>query len=225
MIKVIIGQTTIVSLGDGEICALSANWGFDPGKQDAFCLNSWLPNPQYMVYKQQQTLSITLYAPGPTHSVAPSESCDAPGTIAASVAPGYCDGAGATIGGDWMVTSYNYSKESKDQPAQESWSLIKYTGITGYLSTEAAERAVEPSVVLRGIAQGQTTNEIITGIKFNGSAFATSNNGSVSAGAIGKETTMEHGIVSEVGGGSSTATDQGTGSASIPLNPIYQDIS
>jgi len=224
-IQVIIGQATNVSL-DGTVCAISANWGFEPGKQDAFCLGSWTPSTEHMIFKPQQTLSITLYAPGPTHSVIPSNSCDMSDTIAASVSPATCNGVIEGLSGDWMVTSYNYSKEAKDQPAQESWSLIKYIGASAYLSGQAASRAVEPSTILRGISQGQTTDTAVTGIIFDSAgAYATSVNGSVSAGAIGKSTTMQHGVVESIGGGSSSVSVQGTGSASIPLNPIYSDIT
>ncbi len=223
-IQVIIGQTTIVSFGAAS-CVISANWGFEPGKQDAFCLGSWLPSEEHMVFKPQQTLSITLYAPGPSVNVQPSSSCDMADSVSASVSPGLCDGNVSGIDGNWMVTSYNYSKEAKDQPAQESWSLIKYMGASAYLTGTAAQRAIEPGTVLRGISQGTCTDEAITGINFGaGGSYATSVNGSVSAGAIGKQTTMQHGVVSSVGGGSSSVNAQGTGSASIPLNPIYQDI-
>jgi len=223
-IQVVIGQSTIVDFGSA--CVISANWAFEPGKQDAFCLGSWVPSEDHMIFKPQQTLSVTLYAPGPSHNVEPSDSCDMTDTIDASVSPGLCNGTSAPITGPWMVTSYNYSKESKDQPAQESWSLIKYIGASAFLTGNAALRAVEPGTVLRGIAQGQCTDEGVTGITFGtGGAYATSVNGSVSAGAIGKQTTMQHGVVGSIGGGSSDKNATGTGSTSIPLNPIYQDVS
>jgi len=221
--KIVIGSSTTVSLdGASTYCALSANWGFEPGKQDAFCLGSFAPSKKHMVFKPQQTLSLTIYAPGPQKDVSPSETCDMADAMEASVTARTCDDSDIIISGDWLITSYNYSKETLDVPAQESWSLIKYIGAKAFLEGEAAARAVEPTTVLRGITQGQCTDQTVTGIGFQDSiGYATSETGSVSAGGIGKSTATQHGVVVTVGGGSSEPTDQGTGSASIPLNPMY----
>ncbi len=224
---VIIGNATQVSLNSTTShCVLSVNWGFEPGRQDAFCLNEWVPSNTHTLYKPQETMSVTLYAPGPNAlSVAASTSCTDVVGIQASVSPGSCNSTVAGLsGGNWLVTSYSYTKESKDQPGQESWSLVRYKGASSNLTGQAKTNAVEPSAVLRGAATGQCTDESITGIDFQ-AEYASAYSGNVSANAIGKATTMIHGIVSNVGGGSSDVSKYGTGSASIPLNPIYMSIT
>ena len=77
---------------------------------------------------------------------------------------------------------------------------------------------VEPTYVLRGIAEGQATDN--AGIIFSGTTVSTQT-GSVSAGGFGRADTLEVGVVSRVGGGSSSSGDTGQGSASIPYTPLY----
>jgi len=218
---VVIGSNTTVEFASGA-CVLSASWGFEPGRQDAFCLGSWTPSLEHLVYKPQQTLNISLYAPGPGYDVLPTTECADANTITASVSPASCDAGLTDIEGEWHVTSYSYSKESKDTPAQESWSLTKWKDVPG-LTGDAATRQVEPTWVMRGITQGQSTYpESNTGIEFEvDGTFANSENGSVSAGQFGKVTTLTHGIVVRVGGGSSDVAALGTGSASIQYTPLY----
>lgn len=212
-VSVVIGAASTVSFGGGE-CVLSANWGFNPGKQDAFCLGSWTPSEDHIIYKPQETLSVTLYAPGPTYSTLPTQGCTDAETVSASVSPASCGGSVDGVSGNWWVTSYNYSKGSKDQPAQESWSMTKWKNVG-----MAHSNAIEPSYVVRGITQGQSSGAT-TGVVFD-STFADSETGSVSAGGIGQASTITHGVVSSVGGGSSDVNTLGNGSASIPYTPLY----
>jgi hypothetical protein len=219
---VVIGANTDVEFM-GSYCFISASWGADPGRQDAFCLGSWLPSTNHLVYKPQLTANLTMYAPGPTYDTTPSEDCTTLGGESLTIEAGSCEGSEGVDGDNWQVNSYSYSKASKDVPAQETWSLIKYIGATTILTGDAAARGVEPTFVSRGITQGQSTNATTptkTGILFD-STFAQSSSGNVSAGATGTATTTVHGIVSRVGGGSSDVADYGEGSASIPLTPIY----
>ena len=214
---IIIGGSTTVTFSN--TCALSAQWGFNPGRQDAFCLGSWLPNEEYVIYKPQQTLSLTVYAPGPSHSIPPSTSCDDASTVAASVSPASCTGSVDDVTGPWHVTGYNFSKEAKDQPGQESWSFTKWKGVEDLISPGAAQ-VVEPTNVIRGISQGQATDSTLAGITFS-VEYAESASGSVSAGGLGKAQIMIHGIVSSVGGGTNSVDEQATGSVSIPYTPLY----
>jgi hypothetical protein len=219
---VVIGANTDVEF-KGNYCFISASWGADPGRQDAFCLGSWAPSLVHLVYKPQLTASLTLYAPGPTYDTTPSEDCTTLGAESLTIEAGSCVGSEGVSGDDWQVNSYSYSKASKDVPAQETWSLIKYIGATSILTGAAATRGVEPTFVSRGITQGQSTNASSptkTGIVFD-STFAESQSGNVSAGSTGTATTTVYGIVNRVGGGSSEVADYGEGSASIPLTPIY----
>lgn len=217
---VVIGNATTVSFYNGSYCVISANWGADPGRQDAFCLGEWTPSTAHMVYKPQRTASITLYAPGPKYSTSPSQDCSTQGEISCTINAATCDGSKVITGDDWLVNSYSYSKASKDVPAQETWSLVKYTGVLSMLTGDAAGRGVEPTFVIRGITQGQTTNEGITGITFT-STFAESQSGSVSAGSTGTYSETIYGVVGSVGGGASGVSEYGEGSASIPLTPMY----
>lgn len=211
--SVIIGGETRVTFGG---CALSAQWAFNPGFQPVYCLGDWDYNTTYSISKPSSTLSITIYAGGhAVYATLPTQSCasDA-GKVNASVSPTIC-GTGTAVGasGQWFVTGYSYSKDTTATPGQESWSLMQYPD-----SPAATE--VVPTKVLRGLAQGQTSDQAVTGINLN-NVFGSGSSGSVSAGAMGKESVMEHGQVSSVGGGEASGTNLGTGSASIPYIPLY----
>lgn len=217
-LTIIIGGASTVSF-PGATCVVSAQWGFNPGRQDAFCLGSFLPSAVNTIYKPQQTLSVTIYAPGNTHAIPASTTCDNASTISASVSPATCLGNVEGVSGSWFVTGYSFSKESRDAPGQESWSLQKWTGISN-LITDNVGKTVEPTSVIRGISQGQATDLSLCGISFT-SEFAESNSGSVSAGGLGKAQTMIYGTVNSVGGGTSSMDEQATGSVTIPYTPLY----
>lgn len=203
---VVIGMTTNASLGSAS-CIISANWSFNPGRQDAYCLGEFLPSDVYTISKPQETLSITCYAPGPSYPTPLAIGCDNASTIGASVSPAACGGTIASVDGQWFVNSYNYSKNSKDQPAQESWSLQRW---------DVDGATITPDPVLRTGATGQSSGD--TGISFS-KDLGTSSQGSVSAGGMGTASTINHGIVSSIGGGSKD--DIGQGSASIQYTPLY----
>jgi len=225
-ISVVIGGGTTVVFGDQGACIISANWGFNSGRQDAFCLGSFDSNPNYVIYKPTQTLSLTGYAPvQSSYSIPASTNCDDASTISASVSPAVCGTAIVSdASGDWFVQSYSYSKESTDQPAQETWSLIKYQDISAFLTSQGVDsaRIAMPSSVTRGITMGESTEATGagTGITFS-TVFAQAQSGSVSAGGFGKVSSVYNGTVTAVGGGSSTTAFTGTGSASIPYTPLY----
>jgi len=214
---IVIGAASSVSFS--STCAVSAQWGFNPGRQEAFCLGSWLPDEQYVIYKPQQTLSITVYAPGPTHNLPVSSNCSDASTISASVTPSTCEGSSDPIGGQWHVTGYNFTKETKDQPGQESWSFTKWKGISSLIDPGEAQ-VIEPSGVIRGITQGQASDAALAGITFS-TTFAESSSGSVSAGGLGKIQTVLYGIVTAVGGGTNSVNELATGSVSVPYTPLY----
>jgi hypothetical protein len=209
-VAVIIGSGTIVSFGSG--CVQSANWAFNPGKQDAFCLGETAPSNVYRTFKPSSTLSLTVYASsGQTYSTVASTTCTDADTISATVSPAVC---GTTtidgVSGEWWVTGYSYSKEDSASPGTESWSL------TNWKVTSGIAGAVIPSAVLRGISQGQSSG-VETGITLDIEASSTT--GSVSANGFGKGYAYSHGTVSKVGSGSKTGT--GNGNASIPYTQLY----
>lgn len=199
---IIIGAATTVSFMGA--CVTSANWGASPNNQRLYCLGSWTPDQ--VISKPTETLSLTIYAPGPVYATKPSTGCANANTVTASVSPTACGGSGSGVTGSWFVTSYSYSKDDASMPGTESWSMQKWIG------------TLQPSYVLRGIAEGQGTGD--AGISFD-TVDGSSSTGSVSAGGFGRADDLDLGIVDSVGGGSSAAGDTGQGSASIPYTDLY----
>lgn len=211
MSSIIIGAATQVSFRGN--CVISANWGYNPNPQRLYCIGSWEPYQTF--YRPTETLNLTIYAPGTPFGVTPTTSCDDATTVQATIDPAACgDEQYPTLGGQWMVTGYSFSKEDASLPGQESWSLTRWTG----LASTPFSNTVEPTFVMRGIAEGQGT--LNAGLDFVGDTVD-SYSGNVSAGGFGRADTLTAGVVSSVGGGSSTAGDTGQGSASIPHTPLY----
>jgi hypothetical protein len=209
---IVIGAATQVSFGD--TCVISANWGYNPNTQRLYCIGEWTPRDDLTYYRPTQTLNLTVYAPGPSYSTEPTQSCADANTIAASVSPAACGGSvGGDIDGSWWVTSYSYSKDDATMPGQESWALTKWKDVPS-----PGTNSIEPTYVMRGISEGQATPE--AGITFTGSTVQTST-GNVSAGGFGRADELDVGVVSSVGGGSSASGDTGQGSASMPYTPLY----
>lgn len=88
MSYIVIGAATQVSFGG--TCVISAQWGFSPNVQRNYCIGEWDVNATY--YKPTETLNLTVYAPGPTYSTEPTQSCSDANSIAASVTPFDCGG-------------------------------------------------------------------------------------------------------------------------------------
>lgn len=209
---IVIGAATQVSFGGA--CAISANWGYNPNTQRLYCIGEWTPRDELTYYRPTQTLNLTIYAPGPSYSTEPTTSCADANTISASVSPAACGGSiDADASGSWHVTSYSYSKDDATLPGQESWSLTKWQNVPS-----PGTNSVEPTYVMRGISEGQATSN--AGVSFTGNTVSTST-GNVSAGGFGRADTLDIGVVSNVGGGSSSSGDTGQGSASIPYTPLY----
>lgn len=200
---IIIGSATTVSFG--AQCVVSANWGASPNNQRLYCLGSWVPYK--VISKPTETLSLTVYAPGPTYSTAPTLGCSNANTISARVSPASCGGGSdGGVSGAWYVTSYSYSKDDANMPGTESWSMQKWIG------------TLQPSYVMRNISEGQGT--LNSGIFFT-SVDGESSTGNVSAGGIGRSDTLTIGVVGNVGGGSSAAGATGQGSVSISYTDLY----
>jgi len=209
---IVIGAATQVSF-EGA-CVLSANWSYSPNVERLYCIGEW--SPSQVFYRPTESLSLTIYAPypGTPYSVAPSTSCADANTVTASVAPAACGEPYPAMTGSWLVNQYSYSKEDAAMAGQETWSLTRWKG----LSSSLPSGVVEPTYVLRGIAEGEGT--LNAGIVFEGTPV-TSYNGSVSANSFGRADTIHVGVVSLVGGGSSAAGETGQGSVSIPYTPLY----
>jgi hypothetical protein len=216
---IVVGALTTVDF-EGT-CVISANWGYNPNVQRLYCLGEWTARSENIYYRPTETLNLTVYAPGPNYdTAASSEGCEDAGQLSATIDPGTC-GEGetfATLGGNWWVTSYSYSKDDGTMPGQESWSMVRWKG----LSSSLPAGFVAPTYIMRGIAEGQSSGGVdgsITGIVIE-EPYVTAQTGSVSAGGFGRADTMYIGVVSSVGGGTSDA-GTGTGSASIPYTPLY----
>lgn len=211
MSSIVIGSATQVSFYGA--CVISANWGYNPGPQRLYCIGSWNPYDTY--YRPTETLNLTIYAPGPTYDVEPTQTCADANTLNASITPAACgDDNYGTLGGQWYGTSYSYTKDDASLPGQESWSLTKWQN----LDANTPSNTVEPTYVMRGISEGQATNN--AGVLFTGE-LSNSYTGNVSAGGFGRADTLDAGVVERVGGGSSAAGETGQGSVSIPYTPLY----
>ena len=209
---IIIGAATQVSFNNA--CVISANWGYNPNVQRLYCIGEWVPDDERTYYRPTETLNLTIYAPGPTYSTDPTTSCADANSISASITPAACGGNFGSLTGNWLVSSYSYSKDDASLPGQESWSLTRWKD----LNSTPASNFIEPTYVMRGISEGQATDN--AGIVFTGTTVETQT-GNVSAGGFGRADELEVGVVTSVGGGSSTAGDTGQGSASMPYTPLY----
>lgn len=210
---IVIGAATQVSFYGA--CVTSANWGYSPNIQRLYCIGSWVPSEARTTYRPTETLNLTIYSPGPTHSVSPTTSCEDANGVSASITPAACGDAYGSMGGNWLVTSYSYTKDDATMPGQESWSLTRWKN----LATSSPSNTVYPTYVMRGISEGQATDSS-AGIVFQGTTVSTFT-GNVSAGGFGRADTLLLGVISQVGGGSSAAGYTGQGSASIPYTPLY----
>lgn len=209
--SIIIGAATTVSFGGG--CVISAQWGFNPNPQRLYCIGTWDPYATY--YRPTETLNITKYAPSnQSYTITRPTSCASADTMSASVSPIGCGDGVEGVSGSWWPTGYNYTKQEKGLPGQESWSLTKW--VAG-----GNANSIAPTYVIIGIAEGQTTNASITGIVFSETDTIEGSSGSVSANAMGTAETITYGVVSRIGGGSSAVGDIGQGSVNIPYTPLY----
>jgi len=208
---IVIGAATTVAFQGS--CVVSAQWGFNPNTQRLYCLGEWTPRDNLRYDRPQQTVSLTVYSGDTTSQpLAPSISCANASTISVSLSPASCGESFASISDDFYINSYSYSKEDAVMPAQETWSMVRWS--------DEGTNAVMPTYVLRGLSEGSSSDPNLTGMSFDGSLIE-SVTGNVSAGGFGKAYTMYQGIVVSVGGGFNTPGATGQGNVSIPYTPLY----
>lgn len=215
MSSIIIGAGTTVGGDFDDYCVTSVNWGYSPNPQRLYCIGSW--TPYQTLERPVETVNLTIYAPGPSYLITPSQACeDVTNEVSITISPAGCgDNVPGAITGGWGITSYSYSKDDPQGPGQESWSF------TRWVDSQTTPVVPAPDYVIRGISEGSASDPIInTGIVFDGDTSQGST-GSVSAGAVGRADLMYYGVVSQIGGGTSAAGELGTGSASVPLTPLW----
>lgn len=206
---IIIGAATTATMG-GVDCIISANWSTSQNEEKVYCLGEWVPS--FVIKKPQQTLSLTLYSPGPTYDTQPTTTCANANTIAASVSPVACGANIEGASGQWYVTGYGYDKSDKQMPGQESWSMMQYLG----------DANIQPTYNLRGMATGNYSgdNRSSCGIIFS-SEEESGTSGSVSANQMGTADVNYTGDVTQVGGGTATVGIIAKGDASIAYIPLF----
>lgn len=216
---IIIGAATTVSFNGGHVTQIS--WDINPNIQRGYILGSWSPYGPAELKSPTETLSLTVYSPGPVYITSPTTTCADANQADATVAPAGC-GAGSTgpSSSKWFVTSYSYSKGDARSPGTESWSMMNYVTM-GDASVKL------PTYVLRGISEGSITSsdsiaaaQTITGIAFE-STPNTGTQGSVSAGQIGRADNQYTGVIKRVGGSGGASGDIGNASCSMPYTPLY----
>ncbi len=217
---VIIGAATTVSFSGGH--ATQVSWGINPNVQRAYVLGDWNPYTPAQIKAPTETLSLTVYSPGPSYGVLPTQACEDANKIAASVSPAAC---GAASGGpsttNWFVSSYNYSKGDARTPGTESWSMTEWV-------TLGDSDVVLPSFVLRGISEGSITSDetdsaaagVVAGITFTGQVDE-GTQGSVSAGQFGRSDYQYSGVITTVGNSQGGTGDICSGNCSMPYTPLY----
>lgn len=96
---IVIGAATQVIFSG--TCVLSANWSYSPNVERLYCIGEWIPSQVF--YRPTESLSLTVYAPGPTYDVSPSTSCADANTISAAVSPAACGEPYPAMTGSWLV--------------------------------------------------------------------------------------------------------------------------
>lgn len=216
MSAIVIGAATTASFAG--TCVISAQWGYSPNTQRLYCIGEWLPDPSRTFHKPTETLSLTIYAPGPSYSIGPSTSCvDATPQVDASISPAACGETFTGVSGPWQISGYSYSKDDGGMPGQETWNLTKWKNLN--TAAPSVGDTTYPTFILRGISEGQGT--LNSGLVFSTETRVQSQSGNVSANGFGKADTIYSGVITGIGGGSSASGDTGQGSANIPLTPMY----
>jgi len=217
---IIIGAGTTVGGIFANECVTSVNWAYNPNVQRTYCLGSWVPDDNKTIRRPTFTLSLTLYSSGhtPIQITTPDEECQENWGVAASVDPATCaETIDAIDYNDWVVTSYNYSKDDPQNAAQESWSLQRWHEDLGFTPP-----IYKPHYVIRGISEGSVSLEVAddAGILFTG-ATEIGSQGSVSAGGVGRADDTKTGVVVQVGASTYTYGKTGQGSVNIPYTPLW----
>jgi len=199
--------------------AISVNTGAGFQQQILYQLSS--VDPVYdVIIQAQETVNISIYAPGPGYNTQSSLNCEPANSISLSVDPGFCGSPvqGASINGNFYVSNYTYSK-NRDTYGIETWSLIAAPKFM-----DANLNVLYESIFLRGVALGSSTDGE-TGVSFAQTVPGEHVSINVSAGfpGVGQANTAHYGIVASVGGGAGAGPSDGQASVNIPYTSIYNE--
>jgi len=212
MAFIISSATFVTGLGTRGI--ISVNLSLSPQIQRLYDIGYTDPYDTNTI--EQNSLAIVRYGPGPTYSVEASDVCEDANSLTIKVTANGC-GSGDDVDyeDDFFVSSYSYTKDVQGF-GQESWSMV-----TRPIPTTGAD-----FIMVRGIAEGQTTPDGNTGQTTGARIASGSVSGkeiSVTAGSpgIGTADEVTFGIIDQIGGGTGKY-DGFTGNAnvSIPYSPI-----
>jgi len=178
-------------------------------------------SPFSEIRRLQNQASLTRYGGGPIYSVLPTPICTDANTIKFSFDPGACGpiDSGLSLNGNFFVSSYSFTKDV-NQFGQESWTLVDKPVTT---FTAGGQTGTGTKVMVRGIADGQTTENLNTGIVLNSTGQTTGVSANISAGnpGTGRANKLILGVVDRVGGSTTNkGSEDGSGQATIPYSPI-----
>lgn len=176
-------------------------------------------SPFSEVKQIQNQVSLTRYGGGPTYNVGASTVCEDANTIKFKFLPKGCNATVLSIQKEFFVNSYSFAKEI-NQLGQETWGLIDKP-VTVY--TVGGEFGSENKVLVRGIAEAQTTPGINTGVLLDPSGQTTGVTSSVSAGnpGVGRADTTILGVATRVGGSTtSKGSEDGRAQVTIPYQVV-----
>ena len=218
--SVIIGFGTVVGGIFTNACVTNASWGYNPNVQRIYGLGS--TEECMITEKPTENVTITVYegTGGPTSvGVLASTDCDDVNTHSVTVVPAACGGNVDNITGLWYLTSYSYSKGDPNLPGQETWSFQRWVE-----SQTDPTQSPAPNHYIQGAAEAQASEMTGCGITFtNVGNLQSGSTGSVAGGATGQASTMYYGVAQSVGGPTLGGGDLGTGSASMPITPLWTD--
>ena len=209
----IISQSTFVT-GLGVRGIVSVQLSLSPQIQRLYDIG--FSDPFLTNIIDQQSMSITRYAPGPIYPTLPSDTCADANFLTINVAANACgSNPGINFTGEFFVNNYSYSKDVQSF-GQESWSMI-----TRPVPTTGAD-----FIMVRGIAEGQTTpvlsGGLTTGVVLS-AGLVSGEEVQVTAGdlAIGRIDEVDFGTVSQIGGGTGKFDGYAAnGTVTIPYTPI-----
>ena len=212
--SVIIGFGTTVGGIFNKACNTNVSWGYSPNVQRVYKLGS--VTECFIIEKPTETVSVTVYegTGGPTSlNVSASTDCDDIAQHSVIVDPAACGDAVEGISGIWYLTSYSYSKNDPNIIGQESYSFQRWA---------VSDTTALPDYVIQAAAEAQASEVTGCGITFtNPGGLQEGKTGSVAAGSTGQASTTHYGVASQVGSPTLAAGEVGTGSASMPVTPLW----